>query len=184
MLRRLIEGLFVLALLAVAGSMAAARVWPEPGYGFWWRLAEIAQMPRDSGPLDISQTPRRASANDALVCPERVCQKAKPDSLAPVFLVSAAELRRKVALVAASEPRTDELPCPAATDCARSARFVQYSPVFLFPDTIDVTVIDAGAKASTLAIYSRSVVGFGDGGVNRQRVERWIAALHRIIPES
>ena len=181
MLRRVIEGLFVLALLAVAGSMGAARYWQKPGDGFWWRAAELAKMPNDSGPLDISQTPRRTSPSDALVCPERVCQKAKPDIVAPVFLVSAADLRRKVALVALSEPRTDELAC--AADCEKTARFVQYSAVFLFPDTIDVKVIEAGAKASTLAIYSRSVVGAGDGGVNRERVVRWLAALQRITPD-
>jgi uncharacterized protein (DUF1499 family) len=182
MLRRLIEGLVVLAVLAVAGSMLAARYWQTPGEGFWWRAAALANMPNDNGPIDPVQVTRRATPSDALVCPERVCQKAKSDAVAPVFLVTAAELRRKVAIVAMSEPRTDELPCAAT--CAKTARFVQYSAVFLFPDTIDVTVSDAGAKASTLAIYSRSVVGTGDGGVNRARVERWLAALHRIIPES
>jgi uncharacterized protein (DUF1499 family) len=181
MLRRVIEGLILLIVLAVAGSLGAARFWQKPGEGFWWRVAELAQMPSDSGPLDISQTARRTSPTDALVCPERVCQKAKPDILAPVFLVSAADLRLKVAIVAMAEPRTEELPC--VSECEKTARFVQYSPVFLFPDTIDVKVIEAGAKASTLEIYSRSLVGYGDWGVNRERVERWIAALHRIIPE-
>ena len=181
MLRRIIEGVIVLAVLAVAGSMGAARRWHAPGDGFWWRAAQLANFPNNSGPLDISQTPRRTTPSDALVCPERVCQKAKPDSFAPIFPVTATELRRKVSIVAMAEPRTDELTC--AADCDKTARFVQYSTVSLFPDTIDVKVIEAGAKASTLEIYSRSVVGLGDGGVNRERVERWIAALHRIIPE-
>ncbi len=181
MLRRLIEGLVLLLALAVAGSMGAARYWHTPGEGFWWRVAALAQMPKDSGPVDPVRLIRRATTSDALVCPERVCQKAKPDIVAPVFLVSAADLRRKVSIVAMSEPHTDELPC--AADCAKTARFVQYSPVFMFPDTIDVTVSDAGAKASTLTIYSRSLMGYGDWGVNRTRVERWIAALRRIIPQ-
>jgi uncharacterized protein (DUF1499 family) len=182
MLRRLMEGLFLLLVLAVAGSMGAARYWQGPGEGFWWRAAELAQMPKDSGPVDPVQLTRRATPSDALVCPERVCQQAKADVVAPVFLVTAADLRRKVSLVALSEPRTVELPCTA--NCDKTARFVQYSAVFLFPDTIDVTVSEAGAKASTLAVYSRSLVGYGDQGVNRARVERWIAALHRITPES
>jgi uncharacterized protein (DUF1499 family) len=180
MLRRFIEGLVILAVLAVAGSMGAARVWTEPGAGFWWRAAALARMPADSGPIDPVLVERRATASDALVCPERVCQKAKPDLIAPVFAVAADELRRKVALIALSEPRTDELACSA--NCAKTARFVQYSAVFQFPDTIDVTVSEAGPKNATLSIYSRSLVGYGDGGVNLERVARWLKALDRIIP--
>jgi uncharacterized protein (DUF1499 family) len=182
MLRRLIEALFILAALVVGGAMLAGRYWHTPGEGFWWRAADLAQMPKDSGPLDITQTARRTQPSDALVCPERVCQKAKPDVVAPVFLVPAAELRRKLALVALSEPHTDELAC--VVDCDRTARFVQYSSLFQFPDTIDVKVFEAGAAASTLAIYSRSVFGYGDWGVNRVRAERWLAALARITPEN
>jgi uncharacterized protein (DUF1499 family) len=32
---------------------------------------------------------------------------------------------------------------------------------------------------ATLAIYSRSLIGHGDFGVNRARIERWLAALAR-----
>ncbi len=182
MLRRFIEGLCVLALLLVVGAMGAARLWPAPGAGFWWRAAAIAQMPQDFGALDIAQSPRRATPNDALICPESVCQRAKPDLVAPVFAVPAAELRRKVAIAALAEPRTEELTC--AADCDKTGRFVQYSALFQFPDTIDVRVVEAGANSSTLSIYSRSVFGYGDFGVNLARVERWLATLHRIIPHS
>jgi uncharacterized protein (DUF1499 family) len=38
-------------------------------------------------------------------------------------------------------------------------------------------VLPAGAGRSTLAIYSRSLVGRKDFGVNRARIQRWLAAL-------
>ena len=180
MLRRRIETFFVILALGVAATIGAARVWPEPGRGFWWRLAAIASMPPALDTIDITQTVRHSTPNDALVCPERVCQKATADILAPIFPVPAGELQRKVGLVALSEPRTEELACPADTDCSKQSAFVQYSALFMWPDVIDVRVLDAGASASTLVIYSRSVFGYTDLGVNRVRVERWLAALHRV----
>ena len=44
-----------------------------------------------------------------------------------------------------------------------------------YPDTIDIEVF--AAEGATLAIYSRSLVGSGDFGVNLARIERWLAAL-------
>ena len=180
MVRRVIEVSVVLLFLVVVAAIGAARIWPEPGHGFWWQVAGLARFPDDFGPLDISQVTRRATPSDALVCPESYCQKTKPDIVAPLFGVPAAELRRKLSIVAQSEPRTAELPCSA--DCGKSARFVQYSALFMFPDTIDVKVLDAGASSSTLAMYSRSLAGAGDQGVNRARLERWLAGLARITP--
>jgi uncharacterized protein (DUF1499 family) len=48
-----------------------------------------------------------------------------------------------------------------------------------FPDTIDVEVVPVGDDKSTLAIYSRSLVGRSDFGVNRARIARWMAALEK-----
>jgi uncharacterized protein (DUF1499 family) len=50
-----------------------------------------------------------------------------------------------------------------------------------YPDTIDAQVFPAGEGQSTLAIYSRSLIGYGDFGVNHTRVERWLAALERRV---
>jgi len=178
MVRRMIEGLVVLVALLTAATLGAARLWPQPESGFYWRIAALMQTDGDLGPVDFVSFQRRNHPSDALTCPERVCQKATPDDTAPIFEVPAAELRRKVGLVAEAAPNTIELPCPA--DCGHAARYVQFSAVFRFPDVIDVRVMEAGAKGSTLAIYSRSVVGYGDWGVNKARIESWIEALKRI----
>ena len=46
-----------------------------------------------------------------------------------------------------------------------------------FPDTIDAEVLPVGDNQSTLALYSRSLIGRKDFGVNRARLTRWLAAL-------
>jgi uncharacterized protein (DUF1499 family) len=183
MLRRVVEVLFVSAALLVAALILAGRHWPDTDTGLYRRVAKLLHRDADLGPVDFVNLMRRVTPNDALVCPEAICPHAKPDIIAPIFPVPAAELMDKLRIVVASEPRSGELyRAPDAPPL--QARFAEYSPTFYFPDVIDAVVIPAGAKASTLALYSRSVVGYGDGGVNRARLERWVATLQRIIPNS
>ena len=85
-----------------------------------------------------------------------------------------AALLARLRQIARAEPGTEELPCEP--DCARIARFIQTSRLMRFPDTIDIEVFPAG-NGATLAIYSRSLLGRRDFGVNRARVARWLAAL-------
>jgi uncharacterized protein (DUF1499 family) len=165
-------------MLATGAVLLAARLFPQPGVGFYWRVASLLPMPRDNGPVDFATLERRKSPNDALACLSSLCARAKIDFPSPSFPVPVEELRKRVDIVVGSEPNSDELTC--TTDCATSGRFVEYSPLFRFPDVIDVKVIEAGAGKSTLAIYSRSVVGYWDFGVNAERVRRWLAALTRI----
>jgi uncharacterized protein (DUF1499 family) len=76
--------------------------------------------------------------------------------------------------IALAEPDTGELPCEP--QCDRTARFVQYTRLMRYPDTIDVEILPAEGR-STLAVYSRSLVGRKDFGVNHARLRRWLAAL-------
>jgi uncharacterized protein (DUF1499 family) len=62
------------------------------------------------------------------------------------------------------------------------AHYVARSALFDFPDLIMVQVTKADADSSTLIMYSRSVYGHSDLGVNRQRVNTWLAALQTKIP--
>jgi uncharacterized protein (DUF1499 family) len=61
------------------------------------------------------------------------------------------------------------------------AHFVARSAWLNFPDLIVAQVTAAGSDASTLALYSRSVYGYGDFGVNRARLITWLAALDRTL---
>ena len=63
------------------------------------------------------------------------------------------------------------------------AHWVARSAVFNFPDLITAQVAAHGPDASTLVLYSRSVYGRSDLGVNRHRLDAWLAALNaRLSP--
>jgi uncharacterized protein (DUF1499 family) len=54
--------------------------------------------------------------------------------------------------------------------------YVQRSRFIGFPDYLTVKVVEMKGGAG-LTVYSRSRYGRGDFGVNRARVEAWLAAL-------
>jgi len=64
------------------------------------------------------------------------------------------------------------------------ARYVTRSAVFNFPDLIMVQVRSDSPDSSDLILYSRSVYGRGDLGVNRKRAEAWLGALDKKLPSS
>ncbi|WP_162906533.1 DUF1499 domain-containing protein [Algihabitans albus] len=93
---------------------------------------------------------------------------------APRFDVPLDLLREALVAVAAQEPRCHLL---ALDQEARQAEFEQKSRLFGFADRIVVEFVALGNGASTLALYSYSLKGYWDLGVNRKRLERWLAAL-------
>ena len=58
--------------------------------------------------------------------------------------------------------------------------YVQRSAVFRFPDTIWVQPV-ALPQGSSVIIYSRSNYGYGDFGVNRERVGLWLDLLREAL---
>ncbi len=123
--------------------------------------------------LDFLTLARPASPNTYLLCPEGYCGQAKADSVAPRFAESPKDLFRLVTRLVRSEPRVrDVLEDPDAL----AIRYVAVTPVLRFKDDVDIRVLPAepGGKAkepgATLAIYSRSRVGYSDFGANAKRV--------------
>jgi uncharacterized protein (DUF1499 family) len=163
----------IIFIVLVAGYVLLER---HPGYGAYYGIAKLTGARLDIGPVNFQTLRRRTSPNDALVCPRERCPNANPDRETKIYSMSAPKLLARVRKVALAEPRTGELYC--GTDCDRIARFVQYSRLMRYPDTIDVEVFPIDGERSALAIYSRSLVGYGDFGVNRDRIERWISGLN------
>jgi uncharacterized protein (DUF1499 family) len=127
-------------------------------------------------PIDMSHLDRPASPNTSLAAPAGFT--AAPDIVTPQYAVSAQRLYEDVLAVAASQPRT----FLASNDQPRlQAQFVVRSAWLNFPDLIVAQVNPAGPDASTLVLYSRSVYGYGDFGVNRARVTTWLADLNRTL---
>ena len=168
-------------MLAVAAAVIAAGVIgyvlleKRPGYGAYFGIAQLTGARLDIDRVDFETLRRRTSPNDALVCAAGHCPNATSDREAPTYDMPPQELLARLSRVALDEPRTHALYCGA--DCDLIARFVQYSRIMRYPDTIDVAVFPMGEGQSSFAIYSRSLVGHGDFGVNRARVERWLTAL-------
>ena len=122
--------------------------------------------------MDLSHIQRPASPNTALAA--RAGSEPAPDVVTPVFPVPASRLYAGLIIMATGQPRTflaTEYPAQ------RQAHFVARSAVLNFPDLIVAQVSEAGADRSMLVLYSRSVYGYSDLGVNRRRLDDWLAAL-------
>jgi uncharacterized protein (DUF1499 family) len=163
----------IVALLLVAGAVVYLLLEKRPGYGAWYGLARLTGSPLDIGPIDWATLKRHATPNDALVCPAGRCPNARADAEPRIYPVPPDELLARLRRIAQSDPDTQELPGAAN----HAARFLQHTRLMRFPDTIDAEVIPVGDNQSTLAIYSRSLLGRKDFGVNRARLTRWLAAL-------
>ena len=134
--------------------------------------------PADLGPVTIETFFRRVTPNDALACPPDVC-KAASDVTPPEYAVTAADLRTAFAKAISAESR---LTAVATDDAAMTDRYIQRSALMRYPDTIVVQFFDRPGGRSTIALYSRSQLGKSDLGVNRARIERWLAKLGEIVP--
>ncbi len=67
---------------------------------------------------------------------------------------------------------------------AGQLHWVIRSSVFNFPDVITAQAMPHDPDGSTLLLYSCSVYGYGDFGVNRQRLRIWLAALDDAVRPS
>jgi uncharacterized protein (DUF1499 family) len=149
------------------------------GYGLWrgWeagleRTWQGLFGSPDLGPVEFATLKRRSTPNDALICPRDICPQAQPDTEPSVFPVPSAHLRSLVSEVALAEPGTSLLDRGPQQD-----RYLVRTQLMRFPDTVVVQVFDRGQDASALALYSRSQIGSSDFGVNRRRIERWVARI-------
>ncbi len=136
-----------------------------------WLHADVTDFPR------FARLKRRATGNDALACPFELCGNLA-DIQPPTYPVPATELLDRILTIALAEPRTVRRELKSASaDCQFRMEFQQASAFFRFPDIIAIEIIPSGPDSSTIALWSRSVVGRKDFGINRARVERWLNRL-------
>lgn len=156
-------------LAALAGSIAL-RDKPFGIERFW----TLVFGPPDLGPVDFTRLVRRTSPNDALVCPPGFCGGSRVDVAAPVFAMSAHDLRDKIRSLALAEPGAVQV---AEAASGKGDRYVVRTPLMRYPDTVDVLVLPQPEGKATVALYSRSQIGRSDLGANLARLKRWLAAL-------
>ncbi len=119
-------------------------------------------------PLDFAHIERPATPNTALAAPAGFTPAADLETRR--YTVSPERLYAAIRRVALAQPRTW---LQVAYDDRLQADFVARSAVFNFPDLIAVQV----TPESRLILWSRSVYGRSDLGVNRKRLLAWLGAL-------
>jgi len=123
--------------------------------------------------VDFATFVRPSSPNTYLVCPKDRCAAA-PDEDGPIYAVPAAQLFERARTLLSAEPRAEVV--QKQPELLRLV-LVQRSAFFRFPDTITLQVFPLPDGTSTLAIYSQSNYGYGDFGVNKDRVRSWIGLI-------
>jgi hypothetical protein len=155
--RRALRWLTAALILAVLAAYAAINLSPDDPAA--WHLDPAAIALRGTPNEFLAAAPGMTAAN--------------PGMPVAVFPESPETLLARLDAALRAEPRVTML---AADPGSLMATYVQRSRVIGFPDYITVKAVAVEGGAS-LILYSRSRYGHGDFGVNRARVERWLAAL-------
>lgn len=121
-------------------------------------------------PLDAPPPP---SPNGYRVAPAEMA-KYPPDTEAPVYAGEAEVLAKAFDDFVLSQLYAERL---AGSPEELWMTYVQKTPKLRFPDYISVKFIKLGEAHSTIAIFSRSRFGYGDLGVNENRVLLWLGTL-------
>jgi hypothetical protein len=125
-------------------------------------------------PMDMTKIERPATPNTFLAGP--VGMKPDPDVVTDERDVPATALYEKVRVLFGRQPRTY---VAAEYPDRLRIHYVVRSALMNYPDLVTVQVNDAGPDRSTLVIWSRSVYGRSDLGVNRERTKSWLALLQQ-----
>ena len=134
-------------------------------------------------PIDFARLERPATPNTALAAPAGF--RPPPDLITPAYALAAPALFALVRQVAASEPRTypaASFAPPLQEDATLQEDWVVRSAWWNFPDLVTAQVTPDGAGHAGLILYSRSVYGRSDFGVNRARLRVWLARVAAALP--
>ncbi|MFN7097701.1 MAG: DUF1499 domain-containing protein [Gammaproteobacteria bacterium] len=124
-------------------------------------------------PVDFKTLQLPSSPNYYLMCPENYCA-ATPNEISPIFKRSLVSAELAWQRIVAKQPRTQLL---SRDSHEHQFFYVQRSLIFRFPDYITVQIIPLTATTTTIAIYSHSKYGYSDLGMNKKRVQSWVAEL-------
>ncbi len=162
------------ALLALIGAVFAWGALTSREESLLANAYELVFGSPDLGPIDFETFRRASRPNTALACPPGFCRNAKPDLDPGEYPFGEEELRRRLTAFALAQPRVVPVYRHAAPGLPTQDRYIARSATMSFPDTIDVRFIPLTETTSTVAIYSRSQIGYSDMGVNLARIRAWL----------
>jgi hypothetical protein len=136
-----------------------------------------AQGVPDPGAMDLAHF-ERAPHSAAVIGPAGF---ADADFVAPAFAAAPGVVFAALRAVAAGQARTYPL---AVEPGALQAAYVARSAGGNFPDVVQVAAVPAGAGRSSYVIYSHSIYGASDFGVNAARVKAWAASVEEKMGEA
>jgi uncharacterized protein (DUF1499 family) len=123
--------------------------------------------------MNMAALHRPGTPNTALAAPAGF--QPTPDIVTPAYKVSPQQLFAAIQRVATSAPRSFlQVEYPERLQ----AHYVLRSDWLNFPDLVTIQV----TLDSHLILWSRSVYGRSDLGVNKARLATWLAALDRVLP--
>jgi uncharacterized protein (DUF1499 family) len=125
-------------------------------------------------PMDMTRIERPTTPNTFLAGPAGM--RPEPDVMLEPQALAPRALYDKARLVFGGQPRVY---IAAEFPDRLQIHYVVRSALLNFPDLVTVQANAAGAGRSTLVIWSRSVYGRSDFGVNRKRTLAWRAALQQ-----
>ncbi len=127
-------------------------------------------------PLDVTAIIRPTTPNTALAAPADFLPT--PDVVTGPYRVPPERLYQAILALAQAQPRV--FPAAQYHDL-RQVHFVARSAWLNFPDLITAAVSGPDDGPSTLVLYSRSVYGHSDLGVNRARIDAWLPAIQAAL---
>ena len=124
--------------------------------------------------ISFKSLKRPPKPNTCLVAPANHCLAAEPDFAPPELQMTGRGLFSKLSEIIASERSFGKIETDA--DALR-IKFVATTGMMRFKDDVDIEIIPLDEGRSSVAIYSRSRVGYSDLGANRKRVTKLIERL-------
>lgn len=121
--------------------------------------------------VDFAQLELPRTANAVVGAPPGLAPAAQMET--PLYPVPPERLFEVLQALAQSFPRTWLM---QVWPDRMQGQWVERSATFGFPDLVNAAVVPREG-GSGLLVYSRSLYGWSDFGVNRKRVESWVAGL-------
>ena len=126
--------------------------------------------------IDFKNLENTKRYNSYILCPKDYCKNLLPNKLSPKYKISMLELKSILIRTIYNSKRVKFVRYQK-----NHYQFIQKSKIFRFPDIIDVEFIAIDAELSAIAIYSRSIYGYYDFNVNKNRIRMWIEGISKKI---
>lgn len=168
-----------LRILAIALGLAVVLL-PAAGAVLFWQLAKQSvalaeDALRTPFPLDDCTALQRPATPNHWFAAGGECA-ANADAPAPEFAMPAEEQAALWRQWLGQQQDVEVAP-PGSDPLA--IRAVATTALFGFVDIVAIRALPLSENRSTLAIYSRSLVGESDLGANQERVEAWLEAFSK-----